>query len=217
MGNVCSIITDPVTTTSSSILFVIDEPVQSSSTSTINNDEINAIKNNICGGIQHLIHQTNQGSDFADLSIDPNLSQKCFILQVSSYLKMIQELVTDLINDCDHALQGMPTLETKIDKIHLSELITNYDPSLKKKFSEAELRYLINEGPYQPLLTKFPDNESLKQRKRQSHFTKKWYQEYPLIEYSPVTNAVYCFCCRLFGDGPESGQQDAWSTTGIRR
>ena len=88
----------------------------------------------------------------------------------------------------------------------------------KKTFSEAELRYLINERPYQPLLTKFPDNESLKQRKRQCRFTKKWYQEYPLIEYSPVTNAVYCFCCRLFSDGPDSGQQeDAWSTAGIRR
>ena len=119
---------------------------------------------------------------------------------------MIQELVTDLINDCNHALQGMPTLVTTIDKIHLSEIITNRDTSLKNKFSEAELRYLINEEPYQSLLTKFSDNESLKQRKRQCRFTKKWYQEYPLIEYSPVTNPVYCFCCRLFGDGPDSGQ-----------
>ena len=44
VSDVCSIITDPVTTTSSSILFVIDEPVQSSPISTKNNDEINAIK-----------------------------------------------------------------------------------------------------------------------------------------------------------------------------
>ena len=129
VSDVCSIITDPVTTTSSSISFVIDEPVQSSSISTKDNDEINAIKSNICGGIKHLIDQTNQGSDFADLSVNPNLSEKCFILQLSSYLKMIQELVTDLINDCDHALQGMPTLVTTIDKIHLSEIITNRDPS----------------------------------------------------------------------------------------
>ena len=162
MSDVCSTITDPVTTTSSSILFVIDGPVQSSSISTKNNDEINAIKNNICDGIKHLIDQTSQGSDFADLSVDPNLSEKCFIVQVSSYLKMIQELARDLINDCDHALQGMSTLVKTVDKIHLSEIITNRDPSLKKKFSEAELRYLINEGPYQPLITKFPDNESLK-------------------------------------------------------
>ena len=83
------------------------------------------------GGIKHLINQTNQGSDFADLSVDPNLSEKCFILQVSAYLKMIQELARDLINDCDHALQGMPTLATTIGKIHLSEIITNRDPSLK--------------------------------------------------------------------------------------
>jgi hypothetical protein len=34
------------------------------------------------------------------------------------------------------------------------------------------------------------------------HFVSKWYNEFPLIEYSPLTDSVYCFVCRLFGRGP---------------
>jgi hypothetical protein len=206
-----SIINEPVRSSS-----IVDEPVQLSSINTENDDQMIEIKNKICGGVKYLIHQTNQCSNLVELSVDPDLSDKCFIIQIVSYLKLIQGSVTDLINECNYALQKIPTLETTIHAIQSSEITISRDPLFKKDFNEKELRYLVNEGPYQPLLAKFPDNELLKKKKDTCHFVKKWYQEYPLIEYSPITNAAYCFSCRLFGDGPGNGQQeDVWSTVGV--
>ncbi|CAM4795088.1 unnamed protein product [Rotaria magnacalcarata] len=57
-------------------------------------------------------------------------------------------------------------------------------------FSDDELRYLISKGPFQPRID-FPINEELKSMKQ--------------------TNKVYCFICRLFGDGVGSEQSElAW-------
>ncbi|CAF1037014.1 unnamed protein product [Rotaria sordida] len=198
-----SIINEPVQPSS-----IVDKPVQLSSINIENNDQMIQIKNKICGGVKYLIHQTNQCSSLVKLSVDPDLSDKYFIVQIVSYLKLIQGSATDLINECNYASQKMPTLETTIHEIQSSEITTSRDPSFKKDFNEKELRYLVNEGPYQPLLTKFPDNELLKKKKDTCHFVKKWYQEYPLIEYSPITNAAYCFSCRLFGDGPGNGREE---------
>ncbi|CAF3350958.1 unnamed protein product [Rotaria sp. Silwood2] len=188
MSDNCSYITDNVATVNSTCS-VINEPVQLSFTTI--EEEVGMLqrKNKICGAIKHLMHQTNQGSQFVDLSVDPALSDKCFIIEVGSYLKTIQELVTDLITECNRTLEEMPSYLTTDNDIQSSELVTCRDPSTKNKF-----------------------------KKDTCHFTKKWYQEYPLIEYSPVTNSAYCFCCRLFGGGPGNGQEeDAWTTTGVKQ
>ncbi|CAF1229299.1 unnamed protein product, partial [Didymodactylos carnosus] len=56
----------------------------------------------------------------------------------------------------------------------------------------------------------------LKKNNQTCHFTSKWYQEFPLIEYSPTKDSIYCFCCRLFGDDPGSAQsENAWTTLGV--
>ncbi|CAF1234885.1 unnamed protein product [Didymodactylos carnosus] len=60
------------------------------------------------------------------------------------------------------------------------------------------------------------DCRVLKKNNQTCHFTSKWYQEFPLIEYSPTKDSIYCFCCRLFGDDPGSAQsENAWTTLGV--
>lgn len=67
-----------------------------------------------------------------------------------------------------------------------------HDPGKRKKIQGTCRRFLISLGPYQPILTPFP--RSLKR----GQFKTKWYNLYPMIEYSTENNAAYCFVCSLF-------------------
>ena len=54
--------------------------------------------------------------------------------------------------------------------------------------------------------------------KKTTSFQAKWYDDYPLIEYSVLKDRVYCFVCRLFGDGPGTLRGDpAWTKYGLQR
>ena len=91
------------------------------------------------------------------------------------------------------------------------------DPSKTKAYNEVELRYLVAQGPYQPKLSKYPINESLRKLNDTCRFIPKWYKEFSMIEYSPLTDSVYCFCCRLFSNGPGDNQsENAWTSIGVK-
>jgi len=53
---------------------------------------------------------------------------------------------------------------------------------------------------------------------KQNRFNSKWYCEYPLLEYSVITNAAYCFACTLFpkGNGRQSSYL-AWTSKGVNQ
>jgi len=46
-------------------------------------------------------------------------------------------------------------------------------------------------GPYQPRNIVFPKRNGRK-------FRSDWYQSFPWLEYSPLTDSAYCFYCRAF-------------------
>ncbi|XP_022868139.1 uncharacterized protein LOC111387784 [Olea europaea var. sylvestris] len=66
---------------------------------------------------------------------------------------------------------------------------------------EIRVAYL-KAGPYQPKLAEY----SKTQGKSQSRcFQAKWFNQFPWLEYSPMTNRAYCFYCYLFrNDGNSS-------------
>ncbi|CAF4066398.1 unnamed protein product, partial [Rotaria sordida] len=135
----------------------------------------------------------------------------------SSYLTKLKQSISDLLTICDSALDKIPPISTTIDEIKSTEVVVSRDPSTTKVYNEAELRYLVDHGPYQPVLSQYPINESLKKINDTCRFVPKWYKEFPLIEYSPLSDAVFCFCCRLFGQGPGGNQsEDAWISTGVK-
>ncbi|GJR80126.1 zinc finger MYM-type protein 1-like protein [Tanacetum coccineum] len=70
-------------------------------------------------------------------------------------------------------------------------------PANKKE--EVRLAYL-NKGPFQIHLKKYPAKGSQKYPRR---FQYSWFGIFPnWLEYSPTTNAAYCFICYLFSDSP---------------
>lgn len=86
--------------------------------------------------------------------------------------------------------------------INIIDNIINHDLGSRGSVASTSLRqYLIALGPHQPKLTKYPIKTAINNIKQHS-FNPKWYNEYLLLEYSIVTDSVYCFVCSLFSNGP---------------
>ncbi|KAL4112340.1 hypothetical protein QTP88_016149 [Uroleucon formosanum] len=94
----------------------------------------------------------------------------------------------------------------------------NHDPGGRgPSISTSQCQYLIALGPHQPKLTRYPINLNINKCKQHS-FSSKWYNEYPLIEYSILKDSVYCFVCSLFPHGPDKLYSNAaWITTGVNQ
>ncbi|KAL4118970.1 hypothetical protein QTP88_011848 [Uroleucon formosanum] len=108
--------------------------------------------------------------------------------------------------------------ETSKPVNNIFDNIINHDPGSRGSVSSTSLReYLIALGPHQPKLTKYPINTAINNIKQHS-FNPKWYNEYPLLEYSIVTDSVYCFVCSLFSNGPgRTNENSAWVKHGVRQ
>ncbi|CAF3386561.1 unnamed protein product, partial [Rotaria sp. Silwood2] len=175
------------------------------------------IKNDICGDIKYILKQTEFASKLVALAFDETVSVKNFLVEITSAFMKIKESINDLLMLCNETLENIPSAPTTIEKIQSTEKLISRDPSIIKVFDEDELRYLVNQGPYQPLLPRYPVNTQLKKKNTTCHFVPQWYKEFPLMEYSPITDSIYCFCCRLFGRGPGSAQsENTWVSTGMK-
>ena len=89
------------------------------------------------------------------------------------------------------------------------------------QFGSDELKYPIELDLFQPHLSTYPkftkksknDNTHVESKPRKiTSFQVKWYNNYPLIEYSVFKDRVYCFACRLFGDGSGTLRSDPAET-----
>lgn len=94
----------------------------------------------------------------------------------------------------------------------------NHDPGGRGPIiSTSQRQYLIALGPHQPKLTRYPINPNINKCKQHS-FSSKWYNKYPLIEYSILKDSIYCFICSLFPHGPDRLYSDsAWVKTGVNQ
>ena len=175
------------------------------------------IKVHICGDIKYFLKQTEFASELVELALDETVSVKSFLVETKSTFNKIKASINDLLILCDKTLENIPSAPITVDKMQLTEKLISRDPSIMKVFDENELRYLVNQGPYRPLLSQYPVNEQLKKKNNTCHFVPRWYKEFPLIEYSPITDSIYCFCCRLFGHGPGGVQsENTWISTGMK-
>ena len=67
--------------------------------------------------------------------------------------------------------------------------------------------------PTQPICGKYPKGRYNSQNYR---FSARWYDRYPWIEYSLLTNKIYCFPCRHFLD-LSANTRSTYATTGFDR
>lgn len=82
-----------------------------------------------------------------------------------------------------------------------------YDPALRPpNLTNSQKQYLINMGPHQPRLAKFPSDGK-------NRFSAKWYDEFEHLEYSLEKDAAFCFTCSLF---PKGKGKDPWVSVGVK-
>jgi hypothetical protein len=89
--------------------------------------------------------------------------------------------------------------------------IWDYPPNVQEK---ARLAYMKH-GPYQFQKDEYPlDDAANHPRKFQYH----WFKTFPWLEYSPTTDAVYCFPCFLFYRKPVGRKgSDKFTVEGFRK
>ncbi|CAB3988472.1 zinc finger MYM-type 1-like [Paramuricea clavata] len=106
-------------------------------------------------------------------------------------------------------------MKLKVNDSNPGQVSAEHDPALRSEVRDDNQReYLVELGPFQPRLPCFPTNPDIPQGK-QNHFSPRWYDEYPHLEYSVEKDAVFCFVCSLFDDTPSKEKADpSWKTTG---
>lgn len=172
---------------------------QSDSESNLNNEvELSWIS--CAGQLENLINDFNLCSTLlSKLKSDPYPNPIFFILESIQVISTIKDKATNFLINSKKVAQKMTSVENENENENfvLDDLIS-HDPGKRGPVTSSPQRqFLINLGPYQPKLSKFPINLNINESK-QNCFNPKWYCEYPLLEYSVITNAAYCFACTLF-------------------
>ncbi|XP_065061865.1 uncharacterized protein LOC135688783 [Rhopilema esculentum] len=88
----------------------------------------------------------------------------------------------------------------------------NWEPGLRpQSLNVNQKKYLLEKGPCQPKLVRFPPNNDI-QAHKQRQFSSRWYEEYPHLEYSITKDAALCFVCSLF---KQPNRDAAWTEYGV--
>ncbi|CAG9814183.1 unnamed protein product [Phaedon cochleariae] len=129
----------------------------------------------------------------------------------------IDDLTTTLKEACDELLvscQGyffasdLESQHSKIDDESANGNLVAHDPGIRQIIeNEAQRKFLIGLGP---ILSSFPVHNE------ENKFICRWSKKFPLLEYSTIKDAAFCFICSLFpkGIGREKAES-AWTSKGI--
>ena len=118
----------------------------------------------------------------------------------SSHLNSDSESIRTNISG-DSVLSGTspydsPTLPRAVISTGTVDLNSTNDPSLPFPSNKREKQVRIRDGPYQPQLLNY---KPTLHNGRKRCFLPKWYRSHDWLEYSPVTDKMYCFVCHAFG------------------
>ncbi|CAM1154535.1 Uncharacterised protein at_DN1606, partial [Pycnogonum litorale] len=151
----------------------------------------------------------------AETEISP--SPENLLAELLDITERLESMSSALKADANNALQLLRANEEKFTVNETEFQPIDRDPALRRKISsDADRIYLINQGPFQPKLSRYPRNDAIDPTK-QCHFSSEWFRSFPHLEYSISKDACFCFVCQLFQDGV--GQQnadEAWTVRGVK-
>ena len=148
-------------------------------------------------------------------------SEIVFTEEITTYVpesvKKIKTMAMNLESNCENALKGLYCEKSQIGVVQEDDdLGLLLDPADRPKLlTDLQKKKIIQNGPYQPQLKRYPENPNITQKK-QRMFSSMWFKEYPHLEYSIKADYASCFVCTLFPSGPGGKKaSDAW-VSGVR-
>ncbi|CAF4079817.1 unnamed protein product [Rotaria sp. Silwood1] len=153
-------------------------------------------------------------------STSTNVSHEEFVKSVYNYATNLVTSSNELRQLCSRKIDQLNKERDSISLIEpKKQVFIERDPGnypQNYNYRAEERRFLVNIGPFQPSLSNFPKNDTMAASKDTCKFVSKWYNEYPMIEYSIKNDAAFCFVCRLLHEGPGCQKKDkAWIDVGV--
>ncbi|KAJ8019083.1 Zinc finger MYM-type protein 1 [Holothuria leucospilota] len=142
-----------------------------------------------------------------------------FLTNVKEITSQITEKSQSLHDNAEIVLNNFKEKKKMVDDAcpEVVHKVPPHDPGERGEIKhDSERKYLVNIGPHQPKLRKFPQNKDIP-AKKQCRFSSTWYMSYPHLEYSIKEDAAYCYVCSLFSSDTSDASDKAWSTCGVRQ
>lgn len=167
------------------------------------------------GKFQAICHEFQQCNEI--LSNMKNSKLPNPILFLINSLQCISSINNDISNyiSCATKVLDDLTMEDEFDNTSSAQdSFVEHDPGKRTPIiTTFQRQFLISLGPHQPKLARYPRNNSISANKQQN-FTSKWFNEFPLLEYSIVTDSVFCFVCSLFSHKTDD---NPWVSSGLKQ
>ena len=135
--------------------------------------------------------------------LETSSSEIVFTEEITAYVlesaKKIKTMAINLENNCENALKALYREKSQIGVVQedADNLQLLLDPADRPKLlTDPQKKKIIQNGPYQPQLKRYPENPNITQNK-QRMFSSSWFREYPHLEYSIKADYASCFVCTL--------------------
>ena len=148
-------------------------------------------------------------------------SEIVFTEEITTYVlesvKKIKTMAINLESNCKNALKALYCKKSQIGVVEEDDdLGLLLDPADRPKLlTDFQKKKIIQNGPYQPQLKRYPENPNITQKK-QRMFSSMWFKEYPHLEYSIKADYASCFVCTLFPSGPGRKKASDACVSGVR-
>ena len=148
----------------------------------------------------------------AQTKASETINKKDFLIKCITLASSIKDRASWLLKTSKHLMKRYEKSLPQVSETEQHVDLPGWDHGLRQlPLHDNQKQYLINKGPHQPKLKRFPQDDNGPTNK-QNMFSAKWYDEFPHLEYSIVKNAAFCFTCSLF---KQPSQDDAWTKVGV--
>ena len=142
----------------------------------------------------------------AQTKASETINKRDFLINLITLTSSIKDKASLLLKTSKHLMKQYEKSLPQVSETEQHVDLPGWDPGLRQlPLHDNQKKYLINKGPHQPKLKRFPQDDNGPTNK-QNKFSAKWYDEFPHLEYSIVKNASFCFTCSLF---KQPSQDDA--------
>ena len=145
-------------------------------------------------------------------------SPETFLVDAKEVAQSCKEIAARVEKSVESALSKRDEEKVIILESDLPEPVPS-DPGLRPpNMTKSQIKYLAQIGPQQPKPFNYPQDKEIKGNHKQNRFCAAWYSQYPFLEYSIEKDAVFCFVCQMFPNGPDRERSEQnWCTTGVKK